>query len=67
MEFSKASFSYEPKDEGERSFTLGPLDLTLATGELVFIIGGNGSGKSTFVKMLTGLYLPQQGTRAAQR
>ena len=36
--------------------------MTLATGELVFIIGGNGSGKSTFVKVLTGLYLPQQGT-----
>ncbi len=61
VEFSNASFSYESKGEGERSFTLGPLDMTLATGELVFIIGGNGSGKSTFVKVLTGLYLPQQG------
>ena len=32
-------FSYDPKSDDERSFTLGPLDLTLATGELVFIIG----------------------------
>ena len=55
------------KGEGERSFTLGPLDMTLATGELVFIIGGNGSGKSTFVKVLTGLYLPQQGAVRVQR
>jgi putative ATP-binding cassette transporter len=61
VEFSKAIFSYDPKNDDERSFTLGPLDLTVATGELVFIIGGNGSGKSTFVKLLTGLYLPQQG------
>ena len=61
VDFSKALFSYEPKGEDERSFTLGPLDLTFKTGELVFIIGGNGSGKSTFVKVLTGLYLPQQG------
>lgn len=61
VEFSKASFSYEPAGEDERSFTLGPLELALETGELVFIIGGNGSGKSTFVKVLTGLYLPQQG------
>jgi putative ATP-binding cassette transporter len=61
VDFSKALFSYEPKGEDERSFTLGPLDLTFETGELVFIIGGNGSGKSTFVKVLTGLYLPQQG------
>ncbi len=61
VEFSQAIFSYEPKNEDDRSFTLGPLDFTLTTGELVFIIGGNGSGKSTFVKVLTGLYLPQQG------
>jgi putative ATP-binding cassette transporter len=62
VEFSRAIFSYEPKGDDERSFSLGPLDVTLATGELVFIIGGNGSGKSTFVKVLTGLYLPQKGT-----
>ena len=62
VEFSQAVFSYDPQSDDERSFTLGPLDLRLATGELVFIIGGNGSGKSTFVKVLTGLYQPQQGT-----
>jgi len=61
VEFSQATFSYEPTGEDERPFTLGPLDLALETGEVVFIIGGNGSGKSTFVKVLTGLYLPQQG------
>ncbi len=61
LEFSEACFSYEPKGEDERSFSLGPLNVTVRTGELVFIIGGNGSGKSTFVKVLTGLYLPQQG------
>jgi len=27
----------------------------------VFVVGGNGSGKSTFVKVLTGLYPPQRG------
>jgi len=31
-------------------------------GELVFITGGNGSGKTTFAKLLTGLYFPQTGT-----
>ncbi|ETR66800.1 MAG: hypothetical protein OMM_05479 [Candidatus Magnetoglobus multicellularis str. Araruama] len=30
-------------------------------GEIVFMIGGNGSGKSTFLKVLTGLYLPFSG------
>jgi len=28
---------------------------------MVFIIGGNGSGKTTFVKLLTGLYAPENG------
>jgi putative ATP-binding cassette transporter len=40
---------------------LGPLDLSLRRGELVFLVGGNGSGKSTFVKVLTGLYPPTVG------
>ncbi len=61
LTFSQAVFAYESNSEEERSFKLGPLDLSIGSGELVFIIGGNGSGKSTFVKVLTGLYLPQQG------
>jgi putative ATP-binding cassette transporter len=44
------------------SFHLGPFDFTLRSGELVVIAGGNGSGKSTFLKILAGLYAPQAGT-----
>jgi putative ATP-binding cassette transporter len=48
--------------EGEsHDFILGPIDLNLKQGELVFITGGNGSGKTTFIKLLTGLYLPENG------
>ena len=48
-------------DTDGRAFVLGAIDLTFRRGELVFIVGGNGSGKSTFVKLLTGLYSPQAG------
>jgi putative ATP-binding cassette transporter len=48
-------------DKPESSFALGPLDLEFGPGELVFFIGGNGSGKTTFAKLLTGLYAPDEG------
>lgn len=50
------------REEGDRSFTLGPINLTLNPGELVFLIGGNGSGKTTLSLLLVGLYAPEHGT-----
>ncbi len=43
------------------SFKIGPIDFDLQAGELVFITGGNGSGKSTFLRVLSGLYPPDLG------
>jgi len=60
LEFEGVTFAYPGDSEG-RAFVLGPLDFTLKRGELVFLVGGNGSGKSTFMKVLTGLYTPQTG------
>jgi putative ATP-binding cassette transporter len=51
-----------PSPEGERGFSVGPFDLTVRRGETVFITGGNGSGKSTFLKLLTRLYSPARGS-----
>src|SRR3984885_11326293 len=42
-------------------FKIGPIDFTLNSGDLVFITGGNGSGKSTFLRVLSGLYPPDSG------
>jgi cyclic peptide transporter len=57
---NRISFSY--RDElGRESFSLEPFDFQLSKGELVFITGGNGSGKSTFLKVLAGLYSPASG------
>lgn len=51
-------FSY--RDQADQ-FVLGPIDLEVAAGEIVFIVGGNGSGKSTFARVLTGLYPADSG------
>ena len=45
----------------ETAFQIGPIDFTLHSGELVFITGGNGSGKSTILRVLSGLYPPDSG------
>jgi putative pyoverdin transport system ATP-binding/permease protein len=65
-EFSSVLHRY-PSDRGDSQFSLGPLDLTFYPGEIVFIVGGNGSGKSTFVKLLTGLYSPEDGSISLDR
>ncbi len=57
---SQLYFSYPVEDQG-RQFSVGPFDLSLARGDLIFIRGGNGSGKSTFLKLLTGLYESDSG------
>ncbi|MEH2324150.1 MAG: cyclic peptide export ABC transporter [Nostoc sp.] len=48
-------------EQEDNSFIFGPIDLTLYSQELVFIVGGNGSGKSTLAKLITGLYIPDNG------
>jgi putative pyoverdin transport system ATP-binding/permease protein len=61
VQWNEVVFSYGKEKGTEAPFALGPISLELHPGELVFVIGGNGSGKSTFVKVLTGLYQPTEG------
>lgn len=60
LELIGVTHSYQRENEAH-DFILGPIDLSFAAGELVFVVGGNGSGKTTFAKLLAGLYLPETG------
>lgn len=42
--------------------TVGPLDLAVARGETVAVIGESGAGKSTLLRLLLGLAVPAAGT-----
>ncbi|WP_299210483.1 cyclic peptide export ABC transporter [uncultured Dokdonia sp.] len=45
------SFSY-----GEDKFSVGPIDLTINRNDVIFIHGGNGAGKTTFINTVLRLY-----------
>jgi ABC-type polysaccharide/polyol phosphate transport system ATPase subunit len=47
-------------------FSLRGLDLRIAEGEGVALLGTNGSGKSTVLRLLAGIYQPTSGTIAVR-
>jgi putative ABC transport system ATP-binding protein len=54
------SKSYREGDQTHR--VLDGVDLSIATGELVVILGKSGSGKSTLLNLLSGIDLPDRGS-----
>lgn len=57
IEFKNVSFRYPGSDR----LVIDKLNLTVRGDEKLCIVGVNGSGKSTFVKLLTRLYVPTDG------
>ena len=55
--FDKVRFRYRP-DAPE---ALRGVDLEIAAGEMLGIVGPSGSGKSTLTKLVQRLYIPEQG------
>ncbi|MGI5898096.1 MAG: ATP-binding cassette domain-containing protein [Candidatus Dojkabacteria bacterium] len=58
LEFKKLTFAY-PDDP--MTTVLKNLNISVEPGEKVAFLGGDGSGKSTVVKILTGLYTVEKG------
>jgi ABC-type multidrug transport system fused ATPase/permease subunit len=54
----RVSFAYP----GQGRPVVTNLSLHIPAGQTVAIVGENGAGKSTLVRLVTGLYLPDQGT-----
>jgi ABC-type multidrug transport system fused ATPase/permease subunit len=67
IEYRNVSFAYQvdPEDvkEGQPQIRLALRDvnLTIAPGQVVALVGSSGAGKSTFVQLLPRLYDPQLG------
>lgn len=57
FEFQNVSFKY-PRAE---NYALKNLNLTLHAGERLAVVGLNGAGKTTFIKLLLRLYTPTEG------
>lgn len=60
LELRDLRYAYPPA-EGAAPFQLGPVNLSLKQGDILFIVGENGCGKTTLIKLLLGLYAPTQG------
>ena len=55
--FERVSFRYRP-DTAE---VLSGIDLDIAPGEVIGVVGRSGSGKSTLTKLVQRLYVPERG------
>ncbi|PCI41965.1 MAG: hypothetical protein COB46_01945 [Rhodospirillaceae bacterium] len=53
-------YRHQGKDD-EVVFQVGPVDAKVKKGEILFICGGNGSGKTSLIKALSSLYPPSSG------
>ena len=57
IRFEHVSFRYP----GQQQYALKDVSCVLHPGEKIAVVGENGAGKSTFVKLLTRLYDPSEG------
>ena len=58
----KEALSLTHKRYHREFFALRSLDFSMKKGEIVGVVGNNGSGKSTFLKLITGIIQPTSGS-----
>lgn len=56
IEFRDVCFSYQGKNQ-----VLDHFSLTIEPGEKIALVGVNGAGKTTIIKLLCGFYKPDSG------
>lgn len=57
IEFKNISFKYQSGEE----YIIKNLNLHINGGEKIAIVGANGAGKTTLIKLLCGMYFPEEG------
>jgi ATP-binding cassette subfamily B protein len=57
VDIRQVSFKYP----GSEKYALHNVNVHIEEGETIAVVGGNGSGKSTFTKLVLGLYMPTDG------
>ena len=63
----KEALGLSRKKKYKEHYALKGVDLTIHQGETVGIIGTNGSGKSTILKIITGVLNPTEGEGIVNR
>lgn len=61
VSLEKISFRYRSKTIPKSSFEIKGLDLIINDGEFISILGANGGGKSTLLKLFAGILKPSGG------
>ncbi len=61
IEVKNASFSYDDEETKARKIVVDNVNINIEKGEFVAILGHNGSGKSSLVKMLNCVNIPCEG------
>lgn len=61
IKMKEVEFEYASNTPKRESFKIGPINMSIHSGDVIFIYGGNGSGKTTFILSLLGILQVDQG------